>query len=752
MARLSHAKVLILIVFLFLQLLGAFVKATPISNSPFLFEPALTELEPLDEITLSVSGTHGEVLWNVLKGEIRGSGNQVIYIAPRQPDFEIIEVTDAAGKSGTLTFEVRGFVELQWDNVLFFLIVGLIGGLVSGFLGASGAFILTPAMMSMGVPAIVAVASNMCHRFPRVFMSAVKRVESGQADIKLSVIMGLSAIVGVICGAFLQTTIQTRFFDVGSNFYVSIVFIITLAIVGGLGLRNAWKISKWGISEKSFKINKLAQWVRGVKIPLTMVYFSSLGTQVSWLFIIPFGFASGLLAATIAVGGFIGVPAMMYVLGASGLVASATQLVLAFLIGITGTIMYAFYGFVDIRLAMILLAGSLFGLQLGTISTTYAKDYMIKMVMGVLMFLILFSLAMKVPVYLSNMAVIDRLNPGTVNLLEMSNFVLLVLALVTAVGMIFYAFIRGYLKYHKEESLWDEEFAMSPISESEPFPTSASQLSPIGRFEKILVVTDGSDVNVGAVREAIRLAQRSEGRLSAMSVVLTNPEHESLAKQLIEKENYEALAHLENVRTRANEAGVPCEITVRHGIDIYHEILDEAEQNQADVIVMGSRGLTGLKRFLIGSNTAKVIGRAQCSVLIVPTEAQIAGNKIMVAVDGSRYSDIAATATISVAKCLNAPVLVVSIVHSNLKGKRHTEVVEVIKRVEGFMSNEGISVEGQVLSGNPAEAILEMAKAKGVDLIVMGSHGRIGLDMMLMGSVSDQVISHADCAIFVVKA
>ena len=159
-----------------------------------------------------------------------------------------------------------------------------------------------------------------------------------------------------------------------------------------------------------------------------------------------------------------------------------------------------------------------------------------------------------------------------------------------------------------------------------------------------------------------------------------------------------------------------------------------------------------MKRFLIGSNTAKVIGRAQCSVLIVPTEAQIAGNKIMVAVDGSRYSDIAATATISVAKCLNAPVLVVSIVHSNLKGKRHTEVVEVIKRVEGFMSNEGISVEGQVLSGNPAEAILEMAKAKGVDLIVMGSHGRIGLDMMLMGSVSDQVISHADCAIFVVKA
>jgi uncharacterized protein len=747
MAISSHAKALILIIFFSLQLLGAVVKASP--ASPFLFEPAQPKLEPLEQITLSVSGTEGEVSWKALKGEIRGVGEQVIYIAPRQPDFELIEVTDATGKTGTLTFEVRGFVDLQWDNVLFLLIVGLIGGLVSGFLGASGAFILTPAMMSMGVPAIVAVASNMCHRFPRVFMSALKRVESGQADIKLSLIMGLSAIIGVVCGAFLQITIQERFSDVGSNLFVSLIFIITLAIVGTLALRHAWKISQWGISEKTFEINQLTRFIRGIKIPLTMVYFSSLGTQVSWLIIIPLGFATGLLAATIAVGGFIGVPAMMYVLGASGLVASATQLVLAFLIGITGTIVYAFYGLVDIRLAMILLAGSLFGLQLGTLSTTYAKDYMIKMVMGILMILILFSLAMKVPVYLSNMAIIDRLNAETVNVLEMSNFVLLVIALVSAVSMILYALIKGYLKYQKEQKLWNEELAMSPIIEAEQFPTSISQLSPIGRFEKILVVTEGSQTSVGAVREAIRLAQRSEGRLLVMSVILTNPEHESLAKQLIEKENYDALAHLEDVKKRANEAGVFCEITVRHGIDIYHEILDEAEQNQVDLIVMGRRGLTGLKRFIIGSNTAKVIGRAQCSVLIVPTEVKITGHKIMVAVDGSRYSDIAATATISIAKCLNAQVLVVSIVHSD---KRHTEVVEVIKRVEEFMSHQGINVEGQVLSGNPAEAILEMAKAKKVDLIVIGSHGRIGLDMMLMGSVSDRVISEANCATFVVKA
>jgi uncharacterized membrane protein YfcA len=98
-------------------------------------------------------------------------------------------------------------------------------------------------------------------------------------------------------------------------------------------------------------------------------------------FLVPVALATGMLAATIAVGGFIGVPGLMYIIGATSIVASASELVIAFVMGLGGTLIWAYYGTVDIRLVMIILAGSLFGVQLGAIGTTYVKDYMIKYVM-----------------------------------------------------------------------------------------------------------------------------------------------------------------------------------------------------------------------------------------------------------------------------------------------------------------------------------------------------------------------------------
>ena len=58
-------------------------------------------------------------------------------------------------------------LELSTANVVGLLAIGFVGGVVSGFIGSGGAFVLTPAMMTMGVPGIVAVASNLCHKFPK---------------------------------------------------------------------------------------------------------------------------------------------------------------------------------------------------------------------------------------------------------------------------------------------------------------------------------------------------------------------------------------------------------------------------------------------------------------------------------------------------------------------------------------------------------------------------------------------------------
>ena len=183
--------------------------------------------------------------------------------------------------------------------------------------------------------------------------------------------------------------------------------------------------------------------MQSINIPGTMVYFKSLNARISVLFTIPLGFATGMLAATIAVGGFIGVPSMIYVLGAPSLMASATELVIAFVMGLGGSFKYALHGLVDIRLAMIILAGSLFGIQLGAIGTTYVKPYMIKVVMGLIMVIVLFSRGLMVPVYLSQLGLIQTLNEGTVKLLKNTSFAIMALALLLGAFIVLRAMWQG---------------------------------------------------------------------------------------------------------------------------------------------------------------------------------------------------------------------------------------------------------------------------------------------------------------------
>ena len=89
------------------------------------------------------------------------------------------------------------FLDLTVVNVVGLLVIGFVGGVVSGFIGSGGAFVLTPAMMSIGVPAMVAVASNMCHKFPKAIVGAYRRYRFGHVDIKLGLVMAACAAAGV---------------------------------------------------------------------------------------------------------------------------------------------------------------------------------------------------------------------------------------------------------------------------------------------------------------------------------------------------------------------------------------------------------------------------------------------------------------------------------------------------------------------------------------------------------------------------
>jgi uncharacterized membrane protein YfcA len=364
------------------------------------------------------------------------------------PDKQVIVTLENKQGSDLITNITRMFIGLEMKSLLFILFVGFVGGLVSGFIGSGGAFVLTPAMMSLGVPAAVAVASNMCHKFPKAMVGAYKRFKYGQVDLKLGLIMAVSATIGVQIGIKIQEYIFNKWGDAGSNLYVSLAFVFILVTVGGYVFYDAWKTSKSG---GEVKTPKLALWLQSINLP-PMINFGTANLRISLWFTIPVGFATGLMAATIAVGGFIGVPGMIYVVGASGLVASATELVIAFVMGFGGSIKWALSGFIDIRLTLLILAASLFGVQLGALGTTYVKEHLIKVVMGTIMLIVAVSRGLAIPKYLTDLGILS-LDPGTTYILMKASFAIMSIALLTGAVIILSNMIKGMRKARDEKKM-----------------------------------------------------------------------------------------------------------------------------------------------------------------------------------------------------------------------------------------------------------------------------------------------------------
>jgi hypothetical protein len=341
------------------------------------------------------------------------------------------------------------FMDMTPSKLIALLIIGAVGGLLSGFIGSGGAFVMTPAMMSLGVPGAVAVASNMCHKFPKAMVGAYKRWKYGQADIKLGLVMAVTAVIGVQIGIKIQKYILNQFGGAGSNLYISTVFLVVLVFVGGYVFYDAWKLAKGDGKET---VSKLA--LRMQKIQLApMMHFKTAKVTISAWITIPVGLLTGMLAATIAVGGFIGVPGMIYVIGASAVVASATELIIAFVMGAWGSVQWGLSGLIDIRLALLLLATSLIGVQLGALGTTYVKDYIIKVVMATTMLIVAVSRGVMVPGYLVDLDLMSPIDSGTLALLEGISFWSLVAALGSAALIIIVAMVKGMTADRRSKSV-----------------------------------------------------------------------------------------------------------------------------------------------------------------------------------------------------------------------------------------------------------------------------------------------------------
>lgn len=299
---------------------------------------------------------------------------------------------------------------------------------------------------------------------------------------------------------------------------------------------------------------------------------------------------------------------------------------------------------------------------------------------------------------------------------------------------------------------------------------SGNPVCPTTKLEKLLLATDGSEFSEGAAKEAISLAKNCSSKLFAVAVVETNQEFEALAPELVEKSENKTRELLEAVKAMASKEGVDCETIAHRGENPYLFIVEEASKQKADMIIIGRRGRSGLKRLLMGSVTAKVVGHAPCNVLVVPKASKFECRNILVATDGSSYSEAAVAQAIKMAKQCGSGLTIVEVVLSELLSsmdvdtgytQEHVEIIakemfgmaeKNVQALQARAEKEGTKADGLTVEGRPFEAIIEAAHKTHADLIVVGSHGRTGLNRLLMGSVAERVIGSSECAVLVVKS
>jgi uncharacterized membrane protein YfcA len=277
-------------------------------------------------------------------------------------------------------------------------------------------------------------------------VGAWRRYKLGQLDVKLALLMGLSSIAGVQVGIRVQYMIAKALGPAGTNLYVSTAFLIVLPTVAAICLKDAIRARKYGIADTEPKFAMKLE--KKFRIP-PLIHFKVAGrTQSLWL-TIPTGFGTGFLAATIAVGGFIGVPSMIYIIGAPSFVASASELGIAFIMGATGTFTWVYLlGAVDFRLTTLILAASLIGVQMGAVGTTYTRPYYVKLAMAVVMILVTISRACAVPGYLVELEWI-QLDESVVEFLNSLVLPIMVIAFLSVTPIVMIPMLKVRSKLSK---------------------------------------------------------------------------------------------------------------------------------------------------------------------------------------------------------------------------------------------------------------------------------------------------------------
>lgn len=277
-----------------------------------------------------------------------------------------------------------------------------------------------------------------------------------------------------------------------------------------------------------------------------------------------------------------------------------------------------------------------------------------------------------------------------------------------------------------------------------------------------------------ALDYAIARARRRNAKLILVHVLANNSfaaatsEDSSSVELVIKAQEFARESARNQMRKLVASKGLaPKEhqVVFPEGLDAAAAIAAQARKSRARMIIMGSEGRTGLQRLLSGSVAEATLRATRRPLLIVKRGRLIkpAGKKILVPVDFSKVSDLALKGAKEIAKTEKETLVLLSVatepdvmVPFYLRDEHHLSLLkegrERIKQLARRMRIPPSQYQSVVVrSRDAATAIAQEAKKKRVSMIVMGSHGRTGLQHLIAGSVAEKTLRQAPCPVLIYK-
>jgi len=271
-------------------------------------------------------------------------------------------------------------------------------------------------------------------------------------------------------------------------------------------------------------------------------------------------------------------------------------------------------------------------------------------------------------------------------------------------------------------------------------------------MQKILVPCDFSEQSISAFRLASDLAQQSNGEIHLLHVIEVPVMHDSLLMPTLSFEATLLKELSDNAETQFDKlkAEHPTEVPVV-AKNVFGNtsimILDYIGENKIDLVVMGTKGASGLRELLIGSNAERIVRRASCPVVTVRKYSKLREIRNIVFPNSleSEQDDLVAHVK-SLQNFLKASLHIVWI---NTPSNFTSDNITLIRLRDFAKHFELKDYTLNIFNDTYEESgVINFAHMINADMIAMGTHGRKGLHHIMSGSVAEDVVNHIDCPIW----